>query len=258
MYMKEAVWAFSIHQPHYPDDGLTYYYYQPYLANTFFLVVWAVIIKILYKKKYFYPILWSFIFGGIFTLFYNQWMTFPYGVSLSKDTKNIVLTYIKNTPYQVLYKSPWDSIMKKNKNLGVLIKRENYDKLKNNGGIKSIDLPKLVLEEKMAGVKSGDQGEAERIWRPFAELGQVSYQLMLLMFSVLILVAKLNKNLFEDTFPWVLIGAFFTLIQAIGIFWPQNIRNNIIIYMIKRQLFIMGLGFCLTSILMILFYNKQR
>jgi len=80
---------------------------------------------------------------------------------------------------------------------------------------------------------------------------------MILMFSLIILVAKIDQNLFKLVFPWVMLSVFFTLVQSSVWFWIPHVKETAIIFIIKQHLFFLGITFSLAAILIILKFNNS-
>jgi len=250
--MKPAVWAFPSTLKHYPNNSwLVYDYRHPFILAFVYVGLWAVVTKVLYKpKKNFWPIVHSFLLGGVFIIFHYYWSTSNWGYALDRDTHSLV-TYPATLPYKIVYKSPYDDIFKKNKQMGVLVDPEKYAEYKKKGLIHDVGLNQLMKKKRHLG--EADVNSAT----PFEQLVDVSYYHMILMFSLTILVAKIDIALFKLIFPWIILSVLFTLVQTAAWFWVPNVEDTARLFIIKQRLFLVGISFSLTAILIILKFNNK-
>ena len=250
--MKPAVWAFPSTLEHYPNDSwLTYDYRHPYMLAFMYIGLWAIVSKFLYiPKKNFWPMVKAFSMGLGFMIFHFFWSTSKLGYALDRDTHSLV-TFPSTIPYKILYKSPYDDIFKKNRKMGVIVDPQKYAEYKKKGAIKDMYLSELMKKKRHLGAANINN------ITPFEEIVDVSYYHMILMFSLTILVAKIDISLFKLVFPWIILSVIFTLVQSSAWFWETSVENTAKIYVIKQRLFLVGVSFSLTAILIILKFNNK-
>ena len=72
-----------------------------------------------------------------------------------------------------------------------------------------------------------------------------------------IIISKVDKEMFGILFPWIILTTLFLLIQASSWFANPTVQKSVMTFIIKRQLFILGLSFALTGILIVLKLNNR-
>ena len=216
-----------------------------------YIIPWAIIGRALYKPKkgIGIPMIQGFMTGLAFILLYIGWLYLPFGLAFDKTSNNLVV-YNPTGAYRVLYRSPFNKLLE-GSDTGVVIDYDRYNEYKKNGKIDDISLSDLAYKRRH--FKGTDAVEASA---PYDKLVLVSYYLIILMFSLSILVAQVNMKAFKLMFPWIILGTFFTLIQATSWFWNPTVKASAHGFVIKRQLFTLGLSFCLTAILIVLKINN--
>ena len=151
-----------------------------------------------------------------------------------------------------MYSGVYNDLLKKHHHRdGVIVDPRYYEKYKKEGKIKDTEFHNLIKKKRHLG--SGDPN----ISTPFEQIVDVSYFHMIMMFSLAILVAKIDQELFKLVFPWIILSVFFTLVQSSVWFWVPHVKETAIIFIIKQHLFFIGITFSLAAILIILKFNNS-
>ena len=265
--MKEVIWTFPYWIDHFPGLGALVYKKSNLVPlSILYLGIWAIVARTLYIPKINgQPMLEGFTISTIFTIIYYYWHSLPYTLSFDKPNKKLVIS--KNAQggggrnYKVLYKSPWTSkkktnfkSVKKEKEYykkGLVIDAEKYKKYKREGKIDDTTLADLRKKRKRKG------GDKVSYYTPFEEMVSVSFFLLIVLYSAAIIIAKANKKIFRLLFPWIILSTVFLLIQSSVWIQNPNMEKSVLTFVIKRQLFILGLSFSLTGILIVLKLNNR-
>ena len=268
--MKKTIWAFTEDLNNYPSPQIWSVGFpqgkMDIMVFPLYVALWGIATRALYiPQKNGVPILYGFIAGIIFLIFYHIWAFGNLFGGIGDDTGFVLMdtdtkkhdskslaTYESDTSDKILFKSPYNAFLKKNKNLGVVLDAEKYKEYKKQGKIKDASFDEWVMK---GGNKAGKV--RDDIYDRAELLGEVSYYLIIILFSLTILVAQSNIKTFEMMFPWIILSTFFTLIQATSWIWIQNDAMGRHIFLYKRHLFVLGASFCLTAILIVLKFNNK-
>jgi len=251
--MKGAVWAFPANIKKYPNSSWLVYNNRNIMMHfLMYIICWAIAAKLFYVgPANFWPIFNAFSLGLTFMIFHHMWLTQPTDFALDKSTKSLV-KFKGDYPYKVMYSGPYNQLLKKHKQRdGVIVDPKYYEKYKKEGAIKDTEFHNLIKKKRHLG--SGDPN----ISTPFEQIVDVSYFHMIMMFSLTILVAKIDQKLFKLVFPWIILSVFFTLVQSSTWFWVPHVKETAIIFVIKQHLFFIGITFSLAAILIILKFNNS-
>jgi hypothetical protein len=282
--MKELIRAFPYWIDHFPGIGaLTYNKSTFMMLALLYLGIWAIVARTLYiPKMNGRPMLEGFIISLVVTIMYYYWHSLPYTLSFDKPNKKLVISRTQSgggRDYKVLYKSPWTDkkkthfkSIKKEKEYyrkGFVIDAEKYKKYKQEGKIDDATLADLSTLSNdnvpTAGAAWRRDLEARNLEHtnkvnyntPFEEMVSVSFYLLIVLYSAAIIIAKANKKIFRLLFPWIILSTLFLLIQSAVWIQNPNAQKSALTFVIKRQLFILGLSFSLTGILIVLKLNNR-
>jgi len=266
--MKEVIWTFPYWIDHFPGMGsLVYKDSHLWKLLVLYFVIWGAVAKFLYiPKKNGASIVEGFTISTILMFSYYYWLSLPYTLSFNNTHKELVIS--KNVSggggrdYSVLYKSPWQKQYNKkekkigedinNWKIGVIVDAEKYKQYKREGKIDDASLEDLAYRKRH--LKGEDKVQAHT---PFELMVNVSYYLLIVLYSATIIIAKVDKEMFVLLFPWVILSTLFLLIQASSWFANPTVQKSVVTFIIKRQLFILGLSFALTGILIVLKLNNR-
>lgn len=268
--MKEVIWTFPYWIDHFPGlEALAYKTKHFSILIGMYLLIWAIVAKVLYIPKLNgQPMLEGFLISTIFMISYYYILSLPYTLSFDKPQKQLVLSRNGGTDkgggqsYRVLYKSPWQQdYAKGGKKIGekveyyrkgVVVDAAIYRKYKKEGKIDDATLEDLASRKRH--LKGEDKVEANT---PFDIMVSVSFYLLIVLYSAAIIIAKVNKKMFDLLFPWIILSTLFLLIQSATWFANPTLQASVNTFFIKRQLFILGLSFSLTGILIVLKFNNK-
>ena len=264
--MKEVIWVFPYWIDHFPGLGsLISKNSHRVLLSVLYLGIWAIVARVMYIPKVNgQPMLEGFTISTVLTIIYYYWHSLPYTLSFEDPHKRLVISkqYTPETSYKVLYKSPWTGKKKdhfksveKEKEYykkGFVIDAEKYKKYKKEGKIDDIALDELA--EHVGHLKGSDKVTYDT---PFEEMVSVSFYLLIVLYSAAIIIAKANTKMFRLLFPWIILSTIFLLIQSALWIQNPNVEKSVLTFVIKRQLFILGLSFSLTGILIVLKLNNR-
>ena len=266
--MKEVVWTFPYWIDNFPGLG-SLVWKDRHLKMLFALYfgIWSIVAKVLYiPKENGRPMLEGFTISTILMFGYYYWLSLPYSLSFDKPSNQLVIS--KGTSdgggrvFSILYKSPWqDKYGKKKKKIGesidnwkigVVVDAEKYKQYKKEGKIDDATLEDLAYRKRHLRGEDKVQSNA-----PFDVIVNVSFYLLIVLYSAAIIIAKVNRRMFRMLFPWIILSTLFLLIQS-GV-WLANptVRKSVLTFIIKRQLFILGLSFALTGVLIVLKLNNR-
>ena len=265
--MKEVVWTFPYWIDHFPGMGsLVYKDTDMWKLCLLYFVIWGVVAKFLYiPKENGAPMLEAFTISTIMMFLYYYWLSLPYNLSFDDTHKQMVVSKGLEggggRQYNVLYKSPWQNNYGKSKKIGesldhwkigVVIDAEKYKQYKKEGRIDDTTLEDLAYRKRH--LRGEDKAEAHT---PFDIIISVSFYLLIVLYSAAIIIAKVNKKMFKLMFPWIILSTLFLLIQGSTIIENPTVQKSVTTFVVKRQLFITGLSFALTSILIVLKLNNR-
>jgi len=251
--MKGAVWAFPANIKKYPNSSwLVYNNRNITMHLLMYVICWGIAAHLFYVgAPNFWPIFNAFSLGLVFMFFHHKWLTQPTDLALDKST-NSLIRFKGSIPYKVMYSGVYNDLLKKHHHRdGVIVDPRYYEKYKKEGKIKDTEFHNLIKKKRHLG--SGDPN----ISTPFEQIVDVSYFHMIMMFSLAILVAKIDQQLFKLVFPWIILSVFFTLVQSSVWFWVPHVKETAIIFIIKQHLFFIGITFSLAAILIILKFNNS-
>jgi hypothetical protein len=266
--MKEVVWTFPYWIDNFPGLG-SLIWKARHLKWLFALHfgIWLIVAKVLYIPRVNgLPMLEGFTISTILMFVYYYWLSLPYSLSFDKPSKQLVIS--KGTSegggrvFSVLYKSPWqDKYSKKNKRvgenidtwkIGVVVDAEKYNQYKKEGKIDDATLEDLAYRKRHLGGEDKVQSNA-----PFDVIVNVSFYLLIVLYSAAIIIAKVDKKMFRMLFPWIILSTLFLLIQSGVWVADPTVQKSVLTFIIKRQLFILGLSFALTGVLIVLKLNNR-
>ena len=251
--MKAAIWAFPATIRRYPNSAWLVYNNRNVITHFLtYVVCWAIAARLFYVgSANFWPILNSFLLGLVFMTFHHHWLTQTIDFALDKSTNSLV-RFKGTLPYKVMESGPYNQLLKTHRHKdGVIVDPVYYNKYKKEGAIKDTEFHDLIKKKRHLG------GGDPNISTPFDQIVDVSYFHMILMFSLIILVAKIDQKLFKLVFPWVMLSVFFTLVQSSVWFWIPHVKETAVIFIIKQHLFFLGITFSLAAILIILKFNNS-
>ncbi len=136
--------------------------------------------------------------------------------------------------------------------MGVVVDAEKYNKMKKEGKIKDVTLEELAYRKRHLGGAKKAQADT-----PFDTMVSVSFYLLIVLYSAAIIIAKVNRKMFGLLFPWIILSTLFLLIQSGAWFANPTVQKSVLTFIVKRQLFILGLSFALTGILIVLKLNNR-
>ena len=266
--MKEVVWTFPYWIDHFPGMGSLVYKdrHMPILLGIYF-GVWAIVAKFLYiSKENGSSIIEGFTISTLLMFFYYYWLSLPYNLSFDKTSDQMVVSKGVGggggRNYSVLYKSPWQKKFNKkekkvgeninNWRIGVIVDAEKYKTYKQEGKIQDASLEDLAYTKRH--MKGEDKVEANT---PFDVMVSVSFYLLIVLYSAAIIIAKVNRKMFGLLFPWIILSTLFLLIQGSVWFANPTVQKSVETFIIKRQLFILGLSFAFTGVLIVLKLNNR-
>ena len=206
----------------------------------FYILVWGMAAQRYMSPNIYEPIGVSFITGLIFLIGYGLWENRSFDLIYNKHTHNMVYS-TSNEYYKILQKSPYNPP----NNSGAMVKKKDYDKLKKEGEIKSTDY------------KSPDQQMGKLDVLIDTDFVNLTFQTMIIIFSLGILATYLKRKVFEHVWPWLVLSVVFSFIQAAAPFWTGNSEQDMYLFAVKKRLFIIGLSFCLATVLIVLKINNR-
>jgi len=265
--MKEVIWTFPYWIDHFPGVGsLTYKDIKLWQLMGLYFVIWGVVAKFLYiPKENGSSIIEGFAISTLLMLSYYYWLSLPYNISFDDTNKEMVISRgisgSGGRDYSVLYRSPWQKAYSNNKKIGesvdhwkigVVVDAEKYKQYKREGKIDDASLEDLAYRKRH--LRGEDKASANT---PFDLMVSVSFYLLIVLYSAAIIIAKVNKKMFNLLFPWIILSTLFLLIQGAIPVSMLTVQKSVTVFIIKRQLFIMGLSFALTGILIVLKLNNR-
>ena len=224
-----------------------------------YVIIWAIVAKVLYSPHIKNPMIFCSLTGFIFIILFHfyEFAGLPIPASqqflLNKTNHSLNLSQSEEG-HKILIKSPFSKLLKKNKNIGVILDAKKYNTMVKNGEIVAENINKWA--KKNMGKMNKDittSGNSRRFW----QLSQVSYYLIVNLFSLAMLVAGADIKIFRLIFPWIVLGTFFTLIQANLWIWAKSHNTSINLFLVKRHLFTLGLSFCLVAVTIVLKFNNK-
>ena len=256
--MKDTIWAIPPWLKNFPPQGGTENDQSTDMRmGIVYIILWAIAAKILHTPRTNDLMMISFFSGLLFLTFFHlyEYRGIPIPANqnfvLNKTTHSLNLFQKADGEDKILFKSPFNKLLKKNKNLGVVVDAEKYKELKKRGEIVDEDLSKWG--------KTHKEKTQKNIYTDtrYNQLSEVSYYLIVNLFSLAMLVAKADIKVFRSIFPWIVLSTFFTLIQSNLWIWAKNRNMTLTIFLVKRHLFTLGLSFCLMAVLIVLKFNNE-
>ena len=255
--MKDTIWALPPWLQNFPpQEGGASDQITDMRMGIVYIIFWVISAKILHTPRINDLMLVSFSSGLLFLIFFHlyQYKGIPIPASqnfvLNKTTHSLNLFQKGDEEDKILFKSPFNKLLKKNKNLGVVVDAEKYRELKKRGEIVDEDISKWGKTHKEE-VQKNIYSESR-----YNQLSKVSYYLIVNIFSLAMLVGKADIKVFRSIFPWIVLGTFFTLIQSNLWVWGKDKNMVSYIFLVKRHLFTLGLSFCLMAVLVVLKFNN--
>lgn len=245
--MKESVWLLHPKANPFP---LVYNVQHTAKRNTLLILgvigLWGVLYYFLHNDSYDTS---AMIFGLVYTII-SMLITFyfdttNYFISINKKDKKI---YYTDSPddYMVLHDTKVFQFP--NNHTALIVEKDYFKRLK---------VPYTPLHE-FYNKSSHDSkfNESYDLILKNTDVLNQAYYLMVMVFTLALLVVKVNKPLFKRILPWMLLGLTFSLGQISLYFWTPSFKQMINILYIKQLLYTLSIGFVLTSISLVIQLNK--